>query len=115
MNFSPSLISNPFRELGGHFDGSLDGLLHEQRVTQNYPIIFALHLVSPRIAFIDKAKSALALPIAASNDLISVVEAVTKKWAHVIKAEERDRAAEARRAERLARSRRRRRTASPMR
>ena len=40
----------------------LDGLLADQRAGIDEPIILALHLASPRIAYTDKAKSALQLP-----------------------------------------------------
>ena len=102
VNSSPSLI-NPFRTLGGY--GGLDYLLSEQRAGDEQPIVLALHLASPRIAYTDKAKSALQLPDAVDEKLVNAVTAVTKNWARTIKAEERDASAKERRRQRLIRSR----------
>jgi DNA topoisomerase VI subunit B len=53
-------INNPFRQLGA--DGeSLDSFLEMQRVGRNEPVILLVHLASPRIAYTDRGKSALAL------------------------------------------------------
>ena len=79
VNWSPSLIS-PFRDLGPY--DSLDALLAEQRAGRDdEPIVFALHLASPRIAYTDKAKSALVLPDEVVDALAEAVESVTKTWA----------------------------------
>ena len=103
VNWSPSLIS-PFRDLGPY--DSLDALLAEQRAGRDdEPIVFALHLASPHIAYTDKAKSALVLPEEVVGALAEAVGSVTKTWARVRKAEERDAAALDRRLERLVRSR----------
>ena len=59
VNWSPSLI-NPYRDLGD--DDGLDYLLADQRAGEDEPIVLALHIASPRIAYTDKAKSALQLP-----------------------------------------------------
>ena len=100
VNSSPSLI-NPFRRLGGY--GGLDYLLSEQRAGDEQPIVLALHLASPRVAYTDKAKSALVLPNEVDEKLANAVQIVTKNWARIVKAEERDANAEARRRERLIR------------
>lgn len=101
VNWSPSLI-NPFRDLGPY--GSLDALLEDQRAGKDdEPIILALHLASPCIAYTDKAKSALALPDAVTAELAEVVLSVTKTWAKIRKAEERDASRTARRQELLSR------------
>ena len=65
----------------------------------------ALHLASPRVAYTDKAKSALVLPNEVDEKLANAVQVVTKNWARTIKAEERDASAAERRRERLIRSR----------
>ena len=89
VNWSPSPLHNPFRSLGP--DSSLEALLAEQRAGRdNEPIVLALHLASPRIAYTDKAKSALELPDEVSDALVKLVEGVTSRWAKVRKAEERD-------------------------
>ena len=102
VNSSPSLI-NPFRTLEGY--GGLDYLLSEQRAGDEQPIVLALHVASPRIAYTDKAKSALVLPNEVDEKLANAVQVVTKNWARIVKAEERDASAEARRCERLIRGR----------
>jgi hypothetical protein len=53
-------INNPFRQLGENGD-SLDTYLEMQRVGRNEPVILLVHLASPRIAYTDRGKSALAL------------------------------------------------------
>jgi DNA topoisomerase VI subunit B len=107
INWSPAL-HNPFRTLGSRVgsEDSLDALLVDQFAGWDAPVIFALHLAGPRLTFTDKAKTALALPDAVTADLVNVVNSVTQKWAKVRKAEERDAALEARRLERLTKSRR---------
>ncbi|MGZ5812829.1 MAG: hypothetical protein ACXWJR_04120, partial [Xanthobacteraceae bacterium] len=102
VNWSPSLI-NPFRDLNN--DISLDYLLAEQRAGEEQPIVLALHLASPCIAYTDKAKSALALPDEVAARLVMAVKGVTERWAKQCKQEERDASARDRRHERLIRSR----------
>ena len=103
VNWSPSLL-NPFRDLGPY--DSLDALLAEQRAGRDdEPIVLALHLASPCIAYTDKAKSALVLPDAVVFKLAEAVKSVTTSWAKVRKAEERDASRQARRRELLVRSR----------
>jgi hypothetical protein len=114
LNFSPRL-SDPFNELDwcepydddeDEEDGSsLDTFLEHQRASADYPTIFALHLACPRLMFTDKGKTKLDPPTAVKNHIIDAVESVTKQWAKVIRAEERNASAKARREERLARSR----------
>jgi DNA topoisomerase VI subunit B len=53
-------INNPFRHLG-EYGQSLDSFLEMQRVGRNEPVILLVHLASPRIAYTDRGKSALAL------------------------------------------------------
>jgi hypothetical protein len=102
VNWSPSLI-NPFRDLNN--DISLDYLLADQRAGEEQPIVLALHLASPCIAYTDKAKSALALPDEVAARLVMAVKGVTERWAKQCKQEERDASARDRRHERLIRSR----------
>jgi hypothetical protein len=101
VNWTPTLL-NPFRTLGGR--ASLDAVLEEQRAGKDEPIVLALHLAAPRLAYTDKAKSALALPLPIASELFEAVLKVTGAWARVRKAEERDASAEERRLQRLARS-----------
>ena len=102
MNWSPSLV-NPYRQIG---HTGLESVLAEQRAGRDdEPIVLALHLASPRVAYTDKAKSALALPASVSTQLLETVTNVTKAWAKVRKAEERDATRWVRRQELLSRRR----------
>ena len=53
-------INNPFRQLGPYGE-SLDTYLQEQRAGRAEPIVLVVHLASPRIAYTDRGKSAVAL------------------------------------------------------
>jgi hypothetical protein len=58
-NWSPGL-SNPFRDFGRDGEG-LERLLAEQRASAYEPIVFFVHLASPRVQFSDRGKTALIL------------------------------------------------------
>jgi hypothetical protein len=53
-------INNPFRQLG-EYGESLDTVLQRARTGRDEPIVLVIHLASPRIAYTDRGKSALAL------------------------------------------------------
>jgi hypothetical protein len=57
VNWSPG-INNPFRQLG-HNGESLDAILSEVRANTQQPVIAALHMACPRIAYTDRGKSAI--------------------------------------------------------
>jgi DNA topoisomerase VI subunit B len=57
VNWSPG-INNPFRQLGNSGEG-LDGILTDVRANTNQPVICALHLACPRVAYTDRGKSAI--------------------------------------------------------
>ena len=59
VNFSVAL-GNPFRSFGQTGEG-LEHRLAEQRAGRNEPIIFVLHLASPRVEFADRGKTALVI------------------------------------------------------
>jgi DNA topoisomerase VI subunit B len=60
-------INNPFRQLGR--DGaSLDTTLSEVRANTSQPVIAALHMACPRVAYTDRGKSAIVVEGEASND-----------------------------------------------
>ncbi len=59
VNWSPG-IQNPFRQLG-ESGPSLEGLLGSRYLGQDEPILFVLHVISPRIRFADRGKSTLVL------------------------------------------------------
>jgi DNA topoisomerase VI subunit B len=60
LNFSASVGSNPFRELRDR--QGLDGLLSQQYAGPEEPVIVLVHLTTPRLQFLDKGKSSVALP-----------------------------------------------------
>ena len=94
INWSPAL-TNPFRSLGGWT--SLDTVLTEQWARPGEPVIVALHLACPRVEYLDRGKSGVALPHDVSAAITSAVTDVTKRWAKQRKAEERSAAASLRR------------------
>jgi hypothetical protein len=59
VNWSPGII-NPFRQLGT-FGQSLDNILSQQRVDRDEPVIFVLHVCCPRVEYLDRGKSSLAV------------------------------------------------------
>ena len=59
VNFSVAL-GNPFRSFGQTGEG-LEYLLAQQRAGRHEPIIFVLHLASPRVEFADRGKTALVI------------------------------------------------------
>jgi len=59
VNFSVAL-GNPFRSFGQTGEG-LERRLADARVGRNEPIIFVLHLASPRVEFADRGKTALVI------------------------------------------------------
>jgi hypothetical protein len=60
LNFSASVGANPFRELRDR--QGLDGLLSTQYAGPDEPVIVFVHLSTPRLQFLDKGKSSVALP-----------------------------------------------------
>jgi DNA topoisomerase VI subunit B len=60
LNFSPSVGGNPFHSLGPA--QSLDGLLSGQLAGPGEPVIVCVHLTAPRLDFLDRGKSSVALP-----------------------------------------------------
>ena len=60
LNFSASVGANPFRELRDR--QGLDGLLNQQYAGPDEPVIVFVHLTTPRLQFLDKGKSSVALP-----------------------------------------------------
>jgi hypothetical protein len=67
VNWSPG-IKNPFRELGRGGSG-MDTTLSEVRANISQPVMVALHLACPRVAYTDRGKSAIVVEgKAAGND-----------------------------------------------
>lgn len=102
LNWSTSIGADPFRSIGF---GGLDALLQEQRAGRNEPVVFFLHLASPRLQFTDRGKSAISLPWEVDDTIVRTVNLVTKRWAKQRRAEERSAAAFERRYDALARVR----------
>jgi hypothetical protein len=59
VNFSVAL-GNPFRSFGQTGAG-LENLLAQQRAGRSEPIIFVLHMASPRVEFADRGRTALVI------------------------------------------------------
>jgi DNA topoisomerase VI subunit B len=59
VNFSVAL-GNPFRSFGQTGEG-LERMLAQQRVGSGEPIVFFLHLASPRVEFADRGKTSLVI------------------------------------------------------
>jgi Histidine kinase-, DNA gyrase B-, and HSP90-like ATPase len=57
VNWSAA-INNPFRRLGRSGDG-LDAILTEVRANSSQPVIAVLHLACPRVAYLDRGKTAI--------------------------------------------------------
>ena len=98
VNFSVG-IGSPFERLGP-FHG-LASVAARQHVTHDDPVVLALHYTCPRVEFADRGKGTLALLREVADEIIGLVEVVTKDWAKQRRAELRSAAAEEKRNERL--------------
>ena len=58
VNWSPGIV-NPFRHL--KYGASLDTYLSRQRVDQDEPVIFVMHMTCPRVEYTDRGKSSVVL------------------------------------------------------
>jgi DNA topoisomerase VI subunit B len=92
VNWSPG-IQNPFRELGS-FGRSLDEVLTQQRCDWNEPVTLALHLICPRVDYVDRGKSALVATPEQAEAIVQAVLTVTKKWRKFRERQDRNRSAE---------------------
>jgi hypothetical protein len=61
VNWSGSVGSNPFRNLGSGGE-SLDSILAQQRAGRDEPIVTVLHLACPRVEYLDRGKSSIVVP-----------------------------------------------------
>jgi hypothetical protein len=102
VNWSVAIGGDPFRRLGD-LGQSLGAILTKQRAGPSEPIITVLHLACPRIEYLDRGKSSVNLSSSPAKAIADLIEGVTEKWAKQRRAEERDRSARARRADRLIR------------
>jgi hypothetical protein len=60
VNFSPAIGADPFRDLGPNL--SLDGLLANQWADRDEPVVVFVHITAPRLNFLDRGKTQIALP-----------------------------------------------------
>ena len=103
INWSPSIGSDPFRTLGAE---SFAALLTQQRASSVEPVVVTVHVATPRVEFLDRGKSSVALPPIVGEVVVDLVTKATKKWAVQRKAEERHAAARLRRYDALLRQNR---------
>ena len=102
LNCSVPLV-NPIQQTEFRFDdyGEMSGLaalLARNRIDTSYdPVCFVLHLIYPRFDFWDRGKGSVSLSPELADAVSIAVLRVTKEWAAIKKAEER----EQRRADRL--------------
>ncbi len=100
LNFSPAIGTDPFRDLGP--GRSLDGVLAQQWADRDEPVVVFVHLTTPRLNFLDKGKTQVALPDSVATALVDLAQSVTTRWAKQRRAEERAASAKARRKDALA-------------
>jgi DNA topoisomerase VI subunit B len=93
VNWSPAL-SSPFRFLDHK-------LIQEAMVEDGDPIVLAVHLVTPALAYTDRAKGQASLPEQAQQAVWGAVRAVTSGWLGAKKRTARAAAVEARELDKL--------------
>ena len=71
LNWSAAVGGNPFRELG--FAKNLKSILMEQRCGSAEPISFFLHVASPKLAFLDRGKKTVSLPMKVNGVIIDAI------------------------------------------
>ena len=85
LNWSISVVGNPFEQLG---HGGLDAVLVDLKVQPSDPVSFFLHVACPRFSFVDKGKSKISLPRNVDLQIVDAIRLVTKEWTRQKKAEE---------------------------
>ena len=86
INFSIAL-GDPFQRLGPY--NTLRGILGQQEIDYNDPVVVVLHYVSPVVDFSDHGKTTLTLPPEVGRKAAELIEAATKPWADQKRAERR--------------------------
>ena len=104
VNFSVG-VGSPYERLGPFW--GLASVLGRQHVSRHDPVMLVVHYTCPHVDFADRGKGTLALPREVADEIVALVEAVTKDWAKQRRAELRSDAAEAKRSERLLKERHR--------
>jgi hypothetical protein len=98
VNFSVA-IASPFERLGPFW--GLASILGRQQASRLDPVVLVVHYTCPRVDFVDRGKGTLALPREVGEEIVGIVEAVTKDWAKQRRAELRSATAEKNRSQRL--------------
>jgi DNA topoisomerase VI subunit B len=101
INWSAA-IGDPFSSLG-RYGKSLGSILVDQWAGNDEPIVVFVHAITPRAQFVDRGKSAVAIPISIAEEIEAAAIAVTKDWARQKAREFRDHKASLNRRDRLAR------------
>jgi DNA topoisomerase VI subunit B len=101
LNWSVTVAGGgPFHDLGD--DENMGSLLEGQWAGPDEPVLFFLHLASPRLDFLDRGKSSVVLPDEVCQAVTGIIMDVTRPWAKQRRSEDRSVSAEARRMDRLA-------------
>jgi DNA topoisomerase VI subunit B len=95
VNFAPGII-DLFRQIDD-YDYGLSDFLYKYKVECYDPVIFFMHLTSPRISFTDRGKTAVVMRIP-RDTIESSIKLVTKKWTKQKKSEQRNSSANRRQA-----------------
>jgi hypothetical protein len=103
INWSPTIPGNdPFKDLGD--SNNLRGLLSDQRIDSDSPIVLVVHVAIPRAQFLDRGKGRCDL--GDRGPLIGeLIKGVTADWARQMRREEREAQARLNRRAALVRSR----------
>jgi DNA topoisomerase VI subunit B len=81
LNWSPSL-GNPIPRLAG--------LLGEARLDLHDPVSLVVHLACPRLEYVDRGKTQLALPTDVSTTFAETIRSITKAWTQTKRQADRD-------------------------
>jgi hypothetical protein len=101
VNFSVG-IGSPFERIRPWC--SLTGLLGDQHVSPDDPVIVLIHYTCPDVQFLDRGKGILSIPSNVAGEIIRLIESVTKDWDKQKRAEIRSAAAVDRRLDKLCRA-----------
>jgi len=82
VNFTPMLIACPFK--------GVESFLSENRIDAYDPILFLIHVISPSVAFTDRGKSQVTLPMQVLLEVREALELLTKDWRKLKRQADRD-------------------------
>ena len=100
VNWSPSFGRPVVNSLG--YGTTLSGMLGERYCGRHQPIVFCLHIATPKVPWTDNGKGSLDLSGALAADVEKASEVVTRPWYEHCRKEERRAQLEERRFEALA-------------